>query len=261
MISRFQVMTANPNRIDPDSELVLLRIPQPFGNHNAGQLAFGPDNFLYVAVGDGGSGGDPQGNAQNRTNLLGNILRIDVDQTTNTTNYGIPVDNPFVGSSDLRHEIYAYGLRNPWRMSFDTTTGNLWSADVGQNVTEEINRIEKGNNYGWNILEGTRCFSDANCDATGLTAPIFEYGQANGDRSVTGGYVYRGTGVSSLEGRYIYADFVSGRIWALDLEGGDAGTNTLLMDTAMNISSFGTDANNELYICDFSGTILKFIEN
>ncbi|WP_394749733.1 PQQ-dependent sugar dehydrogenase [Spongiimicrobium salis] len=261
VISRFQLMTGSPDRIDPDSELVLLRIPQPFGNHNAGQLAFGPDNLLYIALGDGGSGGDPQGNAQNRGNLLGNILRIDIDRTENGNTYGIPTDNPYAGNLNFRNEIYAYGLRNPWRMSFDTVTGDLWAADVGQNATEEINRIENGNNYGWNILEGRDCFSATSCDASGLTPPVFEYGQESGDRSVTGGYVYRGTNVPSLEGQYIYADFVSGRIWSLGINGNEAGTNTLLMDTNENISSFGTDANNELYLCSFNGTILKFVEN
>lgn len=261
VVSRFTISSANPNQADLTTEQVLLQVPQPFTNHNGGQLAFGPDNLLYIALGDGGSGGDPQGNAQNRTNLLGTVLRIDVDRTENGNNYGIPTDNPYAGNANFRNEIYAYGLRNPWRMSFDIQTGFLWAGDVGQNATEEIDIIENGNNYGWNIVEGNECFGETNCNTSGLTPPVFEYGQGNGDRSITGGYVYRGTSAPSLEGQYIYGDFVSGRIWSLDAAQNGTRTNILLMDTEHNIASFGTDANNELYLCSFNGTILKFVEN
>ncbi len=256
VVSRFTVSASNTNIADPNSELVLLEIPQPFTNHNGGQIAFGADGTLYIAVGDGGSGGDPQNNAQNRTNLLGNILRIDVDNQEDGLNYAIPSNNPFVGDTDVRQEIFAYGLRNPWRMSFDTQTQDLWTADVGQNELEEINLINSGGNYGWKLFEGTSCFS-GDCDASGLVAPIFEYDQSNGDRSITGGYVYRGDEVSALSGKYIYGDFVSGRIWALDTDGSN---NELLLESRLSIASFGTDSSNELYICAFDGTIYKFTE-
>ncbi|MDT0608536.1 PQQ-dependent sugar dehydrogenase [Croceitalea rosinachiae] len=255
VISRFSV-SADANVADASSELVLLEIPQPETNHNGGQIAFGPDGYLYIASGDGGGGGDPQNNAQNRTNLLGNILRIDVDNTDTGSNYSIPSDNPFVNDSDIRDEIYAYGFRNPWRMSFDTQTGILWTADVGQNELEEIDIVIKGGNYGWKLFEGTSCFF-GDCDAAGLIAPIFEYNQNNGDRSITGGYVYRGSEVGSLEGKYIYGDFVSGRIWSLAADGSE---NELLLESRLSIASFGTDSSNELYVCAFDGTIYKFIE-
>lgn len=260
VVSQFKVSASNANMADLSSETVILEIPQPFTNHNGGQLAFGPDGFLYIASGDGGSGGDPQGNAQNRSNLLGAILRIDVDGMENGLNYTIPTDNPFVNDTSVRGEIFAYGLRNPWRMSFDTQTGILWTGDVGQGQLEEIDIIENGGNYGWNILEGTDCFQTDNCDQTNLTLPVFEYSHNNGDLSITGGYVYRGTRVPSLQGKYIYGDFVSGRIWSLNTSSGTTPDNELIEDTDLNIASFGTDANNELYICSFNGRIYKFQE-
>ncbi|NAS30609.1 glucose sorbosone dehydrogenase [Flavobacteriaceae bacterium R38] len=256
-VSRFQVSSANSNVADPNSELVLLEIPQPFTNHNGGKLTFGPDGFLYIASGDGGSGGDPQGNAQNRMNLLGAILRIDVDRVENGLNYAIPIDNPFINDNNARDEIFAYGLRNPWRISFDIQTGTLWAGDVGQNQFEEIDIIESGNNYGWNILEGFNCFGANDCDQTNLTPPVFEYSHDNGDLSITGGYVYRGNAIPELQGRYIYGDFVSGRIWALT-NSGTSPANELIEDTNLNISSFGTDNANELYICSFDGAIYRF---
>lgn len=255
-ISRFTVSAGNANALDPSSELVIMQIDQPETNHNGGQLAFGSDGYLYIAVGDGGGGGDPDNNAQNRGNLLGNILRIDVDNPANGANYGIPSNNPFVGEANVREEIYAFGLRNPWRMSFDTQTNDLWTADVGQGELEEIDLVVAGGNYGWRLFEGTACYS-GNCDDTGLIAPIFEYNHDNGDRSVTGGFVYRGSEVSTLQGRYVYGDFVSGRIWSMELDGTD---NVLFEDTGLGISSFGTDADQELYVCDFSGGIYKFVE-
>lgn len=259
VVSRFQVSSTDSNIADPLSETILLEIPQPFTNHNGGQLAFGQDGYLYIASGDGGSGGDPQGNGQKRTNLLGAVLRIDVDGTENGFNYAIPADNPYADNTDFRGEIFAYGLRNPWRISFDTQTGMLWAGDVGQDKREEINIIENGKNYGWNILEGTDCFQGTGCDRTNLTLPIFEYNHDQGDVSITGGYVYRGNSVPELQGHYIYADFESGRIWALSI--GSDPTNTLLMDTDLNIASFGTDSDNELYICSFDGAIYKFEQN
>ena len=256
VVSRFTVSPSNPNSVDINSELQIVEIPQPETNHNGGQIAFGPDGYLYIALGDGGGGGDPQNNAQNRSNLLGNILRIDVDNPGNGMNYGIPTDNPFLNDSASRHEIYAYGFRNPWRMSFDVQTGTLWAADVGQNELEEIDLVRSGGNYGWKLFEGTSCFS-GNCDDTGLVAPIFEYGQSNGDRSITGGYVYRGNEVGMLTGKYVYGDFVSGRIWTLNTDGTE---NELLLQSRLNIASFGTDSANELYICAFDGSIYKFVE-
>lgn len=250
-VSRFTVSQAI---VDVNSELIILEIPQPETNHNGGQIAFGPDGYLYIALGDGGGSGDTDGNAQNRTNLLGSILRIDVDNTEEGLNYAIPTDNPFVNESNVRKEIYAYGLRNPWRMSFDTKTGKLWTGDVGQNKIEEIDIVESGKNYGWNFFEGSDCFL-GNCDNTEIAGPIFEYDQTNGDRSITGGYVYHGTENSSIEGKYIYGDFVSGRVWALDEDGSN---NKLLEETELKIASFGTDADQEIYILDFNGAIYKF---
>jgi len=257
LISRFKVSDTDANLIDVTSETILMRIEQPLTNHNGGQLAFGADGFLYIASGDGGGSGDPSGNAQNLNNLLGAILRIDVDNKDTGLNYAIPSDNPFISSNDARPEIYAYGLRNPWRFSFDTQTNNLWTGDVGQGELEEINIIEKGGNYGWNIFEGTSCFGSNNCNETATIGPVFEYGHQNNDRSVTGGYVYRGDETPSLRGYYVYGDFVSGRIWALEANGSESPNNQLLVETGLNISSFGLDANNELYICSFDGNIYR----
>lgn len=261
VISRFKVSTTNPNMADASSETVLLRIPQPFGNHNGGQLAFGPDGYLYIASGDGGGAGDPNGYAQNLNNQLGKILRIDVDVLANGLEYSIPADNPFVETEGAREEIFAYGLRNPWRFSFDVQTGRIWAGDVGQGELEEIDIIENGGNYGWNILEGTSCYNAQDCDTVGTIAPVFEYNHTANDKSVTGGHVYRGSLVPSLEGFYIYGDFISGRIWALSTNLGGNLNNQLLLETGLNISSFGTDANNELFVCSFDGNIYRFEEN
>ncbi len=256
-VSRFTISQTDPDLADSDSESVIVEIPQPRTNHNGGQLAFGVDGYLYISVGDGGGAGDTDGNAQNRTNLLGNILRIDVDNTQGNLNYSIPPDNPYVDEPNFRGEIYAYGFRNPWRMSFDTQTDKLWTADVGQNKIEEIDVVELGGNYGWNLYEGTDCFS-GDCNDSGLIDPIFEYSQSGGDRSITGGYVYRGTENPSIIGKYIYGDFVSGSIWALDEDGAK---NRPLAETGLAITSFGTDADQELYVCAFDGNIYKFEEN
>lgn len=260
VISRFQVSASDPNRANESSELVILEIPQPFSNHNGGQLSFGPDGYLYIASGDGGSGGDPQNHGQRLETLLGAILRIDIDAQDNGRNYAIPADNPFVNNQEgFREEIYAYGLRNPWRFSFNSQTDALWTADVGQNRAEEIDIITKGGNYGWRTMEGFNCFNPSSgCNQEGLILPIWEYTHTNGDRSVTGGFVYSGTEISELEGLYVYADFVSGRIWTLDFSDLDKPINTELMKANFSISSFGIDQSNGLYLCGFDGKIYKF---
>ncbi|MBN1293034.1 MAG: PQQ-dependent sugar dehydrogenase [Candidatus Latescibacteria bacterium] len=259
VIARYTVSTENADKANVDSEHVILEIAQPYSNHNGGQLAFGPDMYLYIAMGDGGSGGDPQGNGQNLQTLLGAILRIDVDKPDEGKQYGIPEDNPFAGNtSGYREEIYAYGLRNPWRFSFDPMTGRLWTADVGQNEIEEVDITEPGKNYGWNVMEGTRCYNpSANCDSNGLELPVWEYDHSLG-QSITGGYVYRGSNVSELAGAYIYADYVSGRIWSLRYDGINPPVNEEILDTELFIASFGVDADNELYICAFNGKIYRF---
>lgn len=257
VISRFKVSASDPNKAAQASELVLLEFAQPYSNHNGGQLAFGPDGFLYIAVGDGGSGGDPQGHGQNRTTLLGSILRIDVDKRESGKDYGIPADNPFANNTQgYRPEIYAYGLRNPWRFSFDSESGQLWTADVGQNSYEEIDIIVNGGNYGWKTMEGAHCFGSSDCTETGLELPVWEYGRSEGV-SITGGFVYRGTAIDELTGQYIYADFASGRIWSLDASNPQTPVNKELLKASFNISSFGIDQNQELYICAFDGKIYK----
>lgn len=262
VISRFSVDESNASLADPLSEVVILEVEQPYANHNGGQIAFGPDGLLYVAMGDGGSSGDPLGHAQNLSTLLGSILRIDVDSTDPGLSYSIPSTNPFKGNIlGFREEIYAYGLRNPWRFSFDSETGDLWVADVGQNAIEEIDIVVPAGNYGWAIKEGSSCYNPAiGCNSTGLIDPIHEYGHGVG-RSITGGYVYRGAKIPSLIGMYIYADFVSGRIWALNYTDGEVIENLELFDTDLLISSFGVDAANELYILSFDGRIYAINEH
>jgi glucose/arabinose dehydrogenase len=244
---------------DPASGKVLLSFDQPFDNHNGGELAFGPDGYLYIASGDGGSGNDPRGNGQNLKKLLGKMLRIDVDQSSGDRNYAIPKDNPFYqNDKGAREEIYAYGLRNPWRFSFDRDTGKLWAADVGQNSLEEIDIIENGHNYGWNTMEGSRCFKPKKgCDVEGITTPIWEYTPEGGGASITGGYVYRGEQISSLVGKYIFADFVDGRVWTLSYDGANKATAKQLDMELYNITSFGEDEAGEIYASVFSGEIVR----
>ena len=261
VISRFMVDPDNPGIADKTSEEVLLTFSQPYSNHNGGKITFGPDDgYLYIATGDGGSGGDPQGNAQNLKTLLGKILRIDVDRKESGLNYTIPPDNPFVGNREgYRQEIYAYGLRNPWRFSFDLSTNRLWAADVGQDRVEEIDIIEKGKNYGWNIMEGSLCFKPpAGCDQTGLELPVYEYRHPLGE-SITGGYVYRGDNLPMLQGIYIYGDYVTGIIWGLPYNEGKETQNFILTKTNLNISSFGIDEDSELYFTAFDGKIYRLI--
>jgi glucose/arabinose dehydrogenase len=264
IISRFQSSAINPDSAIRSSEIVLMRINQPYSNHKGGQLAFGPDGYLYIGLGDGGDAGDPQGNGQNKSTLLGKILRIDVDSTMGLQNYRIPPDNPFYAdtSSTVKKEIFAYGLRNPWRFSFDVVRGGtLWVADVGQNNWEEIDTIRSGGNYGWNITEGAHCYNPpSGCNTTGLIMPIWEYSHVSGGCSITGGFVYRGSANSSLYGKYIYADYCSQKIWTLDLPPAGSPSNTLLMNTGVLISSFGVDKYGELYFCSYiDGRIYKLV--
>lgn len=258
VIARYTVSATNPNIADKNSELVILEIDQPFSNHNGGQIVFGPDGYLYIGMGDGGSAGDPFGNGQNLKTPLGAMLRIDVNTRVDDKNYGIPPDNPFAKNSNgFREEIYAYGLRNPWRFSFDPATNWLWAADVGQNNYEEIDIIQSGRNYGWNVTEGLHCFKPRlDCDSKGLELPIWEYDHSLG-ASITGGFVYRGKNVPELRGAYIYTDFVSGRLWALRYDGRNPADNRELLKTDLSIASFGIDPNHELYICAFDGKIYR----
>lgn len=242
--------------LEPGSERILLSLDQPYGNHNGGNIAFGPDGFLYVGFGDGGSGGDPHGNGQNPNTLLGKLLRIDVDRAAP---YAVPPDNPFAGGGG-RPEIYAWGLRNPWRFSFDRETGALWLADVGQNDWEEIDLIVRGGNYGWNIREGAHCFKTRDCPSEGLIDPVAEYGHDQGC-SVTGGYVYRGKALPALEGAYLYADYCSGRVWGLFARPGGSYEPRVLLEADLRISSFGEGADGELYLLDHDeGGVYRIVE-
>lgn len=255
VIARYRVSATDPNRADPASAKVLLRIPQPFANHNGGQLQFGPDGYLYIGMGDGGSGGDPGNRAQNLTDLLGKILRIDVNSGDP---YGIPPSNPFVGQTTRRQEIWAYGLRNPWRFSFDRANGDLWIADVGQGLWEEIDfqlsTSIGGENYGWRVLEGTHCFLPATgCDNGTTVKPVIEYDHSNGACSVTGGYVYRGTRYPRLGGMYFFGDYCNGIIWGAPRPSGSTAAFRLLLNTPYAISTFGEDFNGEIYMADYDG--------
>jgi hypothetical protein len=250
------VSSINPDSAVKASSTILLSVDQPYENHNGGKLAFGPDRFLYISFGDGGLANDPQNNGQTLSTLLGKILRIDVDSQTQPFAYGIPATNPFASNTQgIRREIFAFGLRNPWRFSFDAQAGTLWAGDVGQGSREEIDTVRAGGNYGWRLMEGTICTPGVNpgcADTAGLIRPVWDYDRSNGDVCVTGGYVYRGTSVPVLRGKYIYADFASGRIWALTMNGASPPTNVLLLDSPYGISAFGEDRHHELYIVSYS---------
>jgi hypothetical protein len=256
VVSRFTVSAGDLNHADPDSEIEILRLDQPFSNHNGGHLAFGPDGYLYVATGDGGSGGDPQNNGQDLGTLLGKILRLDVDDGS----AAIPPDNPFVSTPNARGEIWAYGLRNPWRFSFDRKTGDLFIGDVGQNQIEEIDfqpaASDGGEHYGWRLKEGSRCFSPSSgCDDGSLTDPILEYRHAEGC-SVTGGFRYRGP-QQTLQGVYVFGDYCSGTLWGGTLNGDGTWSRRVLAETDLNIASFGEDADGNLYVVDLSGSVFR----
>jgi glucose/arabinose dehydrogenase len=281
VVSRFS-LSDDPNLADADSEEQILVLPHPqYNNHNGGQLAFGPDGYLYIGTGDGGGGGDPLDNAQDPSSLNGKLLRIDVEMVFTTNDplgwfdpfneridcklqkhdndgaYAIPADNPFIDDPDFRPEIWALGLRNPWRFSFDRESGDLYIADVGQNRWEEINfqpaDSPGGENYGWNIMEGEECYRASSCEMEGLILPVHVYPIfSSPDCSITGGFVYRGEAYPALDGLYIYGDFCSGRIWGLQQDGGTWQTG-LLASTDFRISSFGEDERGEIYVADMSG--------
>ena len=260
VVSRFTEVSSAGVAL-PESELVVLEIPQPYKNHNGGQLAFGPDGMLYISLGDGGLGGDPQGNGQDLSTLLGSILRIDVSglgpDAAPDNRYRVPPDNPFVGSPGARGEIWAHGFRNPWRFSFDRRNGDLWTGDVGQSSYEEVDLVLRGGNYGWNTLEGGHCFSPrTGCDPSGTLLPVVEYA-TDGGCSVIGGYVYRGTEIPSLAGTYLYGDFCSGEVHGFRFENGEAVGHSLLVDSGFMITSFGEDEQGEIYALSQGGGIYR----
>jgi hypothetical protein len=262
-ISVFRV-SANPDIADPASEQVILSVDQPYSNHNGGMVTFGPDGKLYIGLGDGGSGGDPQGNGQNRNALLGKILRLEVSATGQVS---VPGDNPFVGQPGVRPEIWSYGVRNPWRFSFDRQTNDLYIGDVGQSAREEVDvstsatQFGRGLNYGWNRMEGLACYSPSSgCNQSGLTLPVLDYGHSDGC-SVTGGYVYRGDDVPALKGLYFYADYCEGWIRSFRWNGTAASDQRewSTLKPGGQISSFGEDARGELYVMTSSGKVFRFV--
>ncbi len=260
VIARYRVSEDDPNRADPQSAEPILYVQQPYANHNGGQLAFGPDGYLYVSLGDGGSGGDPESNGQNLRTLLGTLLRLDVD-TEAGEGYVVPEDNPFVDRKDARPEIWAWGLRNVWRFSFDRATGDLYMADVGQNKWEEINfqpaDSQGGENYGWNAYEGSHPYSGKE-PASEVVMPILEYGHENGWCSVTGGYVYRGEALPGLQGYYLYSDWCTGTIWAAQRDENGDWQSLISLESGRQVSSFGEDEDGELYLVDYAGSVLRF---
>jgi glucose/arabinose dehydrogenase len=253
-----------PIVLDPSSERVLLRVDQPYANHNGGQLAFGPDGHLYLGLGDGGSGGDPHGHGQDPTTLLGSILRLDVDTPpAEGAAYAIPDDNPFADGAGGLPEIYVIGLRNPWRFSFDAATGDLWVADVGQNAWEEVTRLPAGEaggaNLGWNVMEASHCFADPGCDPARFTGPITEYGHDAGC-SVTGGHVYRGEAIPGLAGWYVFGDYCSGTVFGIPSDATELIAPRVLLQSGMALSAFGEGDDGELYVADVeAGTLSRIV--
>jgi glucose/arabinose dehydrogenase len=259
VIAEYTASSTNPNQSDPATERILLTVDQVsnFNNHKAGQLAFGPDGFLYFGLGDGGSGGDPFGHGQNTQILLGKMMRIDVNSLGPGLQYAIPPDNPFVAGGGLP-EIYAFGFRNPWRFSFDRTSGRLFVADVGQDKFEEADIVQKGGNYGWNTMEGLHCFNPSSgCNTAGLSLPIVEIAHPEAV-AVIGGFVYHGTALAGLQGMYIFGD-LSGKIWTLTENPANTFTRAVLLTPGFSITSFGQDTAGELYVVDLSGRVLKIV--
>jgi glucose/arabinose dehydrogenase len=271
VIARYLVDQSNANSAVPTADRIILTVTQPFTNHNGGMIAFGPvDNFLYIGLGDGGSGGDPLGNGQNNGVLLGKLLRIDVSQgTAPQPPYSIPSDNPFVGQVGVREEIWSFGLRNPWRFSFDRQTRDLYVADVGQGTREEVNvstgtSAGKGINYGWNITEGSLCFPIGSmCSTAGLMLPLVEYDHSGSACSITGGYVYRGSAVPALQGTYFYGDFCARFVRSFRLVNGMATEQAdwAALNPGGNITSFGEDEAGELYIMTSNGGLFRIVQN
>jgi glucose/arabinose dehydrogenase len=262
VVARYRISAEDANQAEPASAANILVIEQPEPNHNGGQLQFGPDGYLYVGMGDGGGVGDqhgPIGNAQTPATLLGKILRLDVHDTSAAT-YTLPIDNPFLKRPNTRPEIWALGLRNPWRFSFDRVTGDLYIADVGQNLFEEIDfqaaHDHGGENYGWRIMEGTHCYNASACDSTGLTPPAAEYDHPQGC-AVTGGYVYRGAAYLWLQGLYFFGDYCTGALWSLERDAAGHWQMVKQLDTDLLISSFGEDEAGELYVVDHHGAIYR----
>jgi glucose/arabinose dehydrogenase len=259
-VVRYRVSRSRPNLIDPETAQTILSVPQLAANHNAGMLAFGQDGYLYVALGDGGGRGDPGEHGQNLSTLLGSILRLDVDSVEE--GYAIPPDNPFVEVEDARPEIWSYGLRNPWRFSIDRETGDLWIGDVGQNAWEEVDFQPEGVgglNFGWNRAEGFACYADPACEsAEGLTWPVFAYGREFG-LSVVGGYVYRGSAIPDLAGRYLCGDYGTGYIWVLTPQDDGSVVASDPIPADLTISSFAEDAEGELYVIDLGGAIYQIV--
>ncbi len=252
VISEFQVSAGNPDAAQT-TEKVLLTISQPFENHNGGMVVFGPDGYLYIGMGDGGSSNDPGNRAQNTQVLLGKILRIDVDHPNGSVPYSSPGTNPFFGAAGA-DEIYAYGMRNPWRFSFDRQTGQLYVGDVGQNDREEVDIVTLGGNYGWRVMEGTECtgLGPASCNGGNFIPPIIDYGHSGGRCSITGGYVYRGTGGTFQPGQYLFGDYCSGEIFSLT-----QGAMALVKSSGLQVSSFGEDEAGELYVAGLGGTVYR----
>jgi glucose/arabinose dehydrogenase len=262
-VARYSTSATDPDRADANSATIVLTITHTqFPNHNGGQLQFGPDGYLYLGPGDGGGGGDPNNNAQNKGVLLGKLLRIDVSSLP----YRIPPSNPFVNTTGARGEIWAYGLRNPWRFTFDRTLGDLFIADVGQDLWEEVDVQPAtsigGENYGWRRMEGTHCFNPStNCQDPSFVMPILEYSHAGGACSITGGYRYRGARYPGMQGIYFYGDYCSGTIWGATQQSNGTWTTRVLLSTRLAISSFGEDANGELYVVDLNGTVYRVTDS
>ncbi len=263
VVSFFRPSAGDPDRLDPASEQVVLRVEQPFPNHNGGGIAFGPDGRLYIALGDGGSGGDPQNNGQRLDTLLGKILRIDVDAAPAGAPYAVPADNPFVGRTGARPEIWLTGLRNPFRFSFDRATGDLWIGDVGQNDFEEIDVVRAGSgggaNFGWARMEGFHCYpTGEGCNNGQFTLPVAEYSHDDGC-SVTGGVVYRGAAYPALDGAYLFSDYCSGILWLLDAAATGTQEPTQVASTGRSIAGFGEDEAGEVYVADLGGSVLRVV--
>jgi glucose/arabinose dehydrogenase len=261
-IAEYQIFPDFPNEADLFSGRIVMVVGQPDDRHNGGNLVFGPDGYLYISFGDGKAPDDPLNNGQNPGNILGTIARIDVDSYTETRGYSIPPGNPWETNPAFAPEVWHYGLRNPWRFSFDSLTGDLYIGDVGQSLWEEINYVPagvSGLNFGWRLYEGTERYVGAESDGVELTSPVLTYSHSEGECSITGGYVYRGEAIPDLQGVYVYSDYCTGRIWGAyrDLDG--AWQSTLLMETGRQVSSFGLDDSGELLVVDYGGSVLRVV--